>query len=91
MSSPTTNQSHSYSQSYSYSYSYSNNYSNNSSGSTYTGGHGSSSSNGNALNRYVNTADRTEEFYATGRRTGHGAMQAMDKIVAFERSFNRGT
>ncbi|KAF4344912.1 hypothetical protein FBEOM_1198 [Fusarium beomiforme] len=75
MSSSTTNQSYNYV------------YSNTSGGSTYTGGQATSSST--MLSQWANTQDRTERFYVTGQKTGHGAWEGMDKTLAFDREFNR--
>ncbi|KAH7270719.1 uncharacterized protein BKA55DRAFT_732821 [Fusarium redolens] len=61
-------------------------YSNPSDGSTYTGGQATSS--GTMLNQWANTQDRTERFYATGQKTGHGVWEGMDKTLAFDRDFN---
>ncbi|KAF5683396.1 hypothetical protein FDENT_7252 [Fusarium denticulatum] len=62
-------------------------YSNTSGGSTYTGGQATSTST--QLHQWANTTDRTERFYATGQKTGHGVWDGMDKIMAFERDYNR--
>ncbi|KAF5587765.1 hypothetical protein FPANT_6801 [Fusarium pseudoanthophilum] len=76
MSSSTANQSYNYPT-----------YSNNSGGSTYTGGQAAST--GTQLNSWANTTDLTERFYATGQKTGHGAWDGMNKVMAFERDYNR--
>ncbi|KAF5559065.1 hypothetical protein FNAPI_4893 [Fusarium napiforme] len=75
MSSSTANQSYNYQA-----------YSNTSGGSTYTGGQAAST--GTQLNSWANTTDRTERFYATGQKTGHGVWDSMDKIMAFDRVYN---
>ncbi|KAF5615192.1 uncharacterized protein FTJAE_13420 [Fusarium tjaetaba] len=62
-------------------------YSSNSGGSTYTGGQATSTST--QLNSWANTTDPTERFYATGQKTGHGAWDGMNKVMAFERDYNR--
>ncbi|KAF5564043.1 hypothetical protein FPHYL_4907 [Fusarium phyllophilum] len=75
MSSSTANQSYNYV------------YSNTSGGSTYTGGQAAST--GTQLNQWATTTDPTERFYATGQRTGHGVWDGMDKIMAFDKAYNR--
>ncbi|KAF5709289.1 hypothetical protein FGLOB1_6000 [Fusarium globosum] len=60
---------------------------NTSGGSTYTGGQAAST--GAMLNQWATTPDRTERFYVTGQRTGHGAWEGMDKIMAFDRAYNQ--
>ncbi|EMT64649.1 hypothetical protein ACKRZS_000092 [Fusarium odoratissimum] len=62
-------------------------YTNTSGGSTYTGGQAASTST--MLNQWATTQDRTERFYVTGQRTGHGVWEGMDKTMAFDRDFNR--
>ncbi|KAF9760836.1 hypothetical protein IL306_004101 [Fusarium sp. DS 682] len=62
-------------------------YTNTSGGSTYTGGQATSS--GTMLNQWASTPDRTERFYVTGQKTGHGAWEGMEKTLAFDRDFNR--
>ncbi|KAF5985909.1 hypothetical protein FCOIX_1783 [Fusarium coicis] len=75
MSSSTANQSYNYPT-----------YSNNSGGSTYTGGQAAST--GTQLHQWATTTDPTERFYVTGQRTGHGVLNGMDKIMAFDRHYN---
>ncbi|RBR11856.1 hypothetical protein FVER53590_25780 [Fusarium verticillioides] len=76
MSSSTANQSYNYPA-----------YSNTFGGSTYTGGQAASTST--QLHQWATTTDPTERFYVTGERTGHGVWQGMDKIMAFDKVYNR--
>ncbi|KAL4727268.1 hypothetical protein ACLX1H_006174 [Fusarium chlamydosporum] len=77
--SPAANQSYS-------NYEYSS--SNSSGGSTPTGGRGTSSGSA-MLNQWNATRDRTENFYATGQKTGRGVIPAIDTIQEFDRRFQK--
>ncbi|KAF4944673.1 hypothetical protein FGADI_12530 [Fusarium gaditjirri] len=68
--------------------SYNYGYSNSSGSSTYTGGQATSTSTSPMLNQWATTQDRTERFYVTGQKTGHGVWDGMNKTMAFERDFN---
>lgn len=50
---------------------------------------GQAASTSTMLNQWATTQDRTERFYVTGQRTGHGVWEGMDKTMAFDRDFNR--
>ncbi|KAF4977542.1 hypothetical protein FZEAL_5913 [Fusarium zealandicum] len=52
---------------------------------TYTAGQGSS--NGAMISRWRTSVDVSEEFYATGKKTGRSVLKQADVLVAFDKSF----